>query len=187
MTPHELTVGEIAGVAEAHATAAKRAVAAGFKVIEIHAAHGYLLNEFMSPLANQRHGFPTGGPLENRIRITIETIQAIRGVIPADMPLMMKISAIDWAEGGLDGGGFGASWRVASKAAGVDLITCSWATSSCIRRWRVQARIQCAVCREAAQGIGDTDGGGRFDHAKRAGKRDRRKRAKADAVTFLAQ
>jgi 2,4-dienoyl-CoA reductase-like NADH-dependent reductase (Old Yellow Enzyme family) len=121
--PHELTTGEIAGVVEANAAAARRAIAAGFKVIEIHAAHGYLLNEFMSPLSNARTD-SYGGSFENRIRITIETIKAMRGVMPADMPLMMKISAVDWADGG---------WTVedsvklgvASKAAGVDLITCS--------------------------------------------------------------
>ncbi|HEV2202850.1 MAG TPA: NADH:flavin oxidoreductase/NADH oxidase [Bryobacteraceae bacterium] len=121
--PHELTTGEIAGLLEAFAAAARRAVAAGFKVIEIHAAHGYLLNEFMSPLSNMRTD-SYGGSFENRIRITIETIKAMRSVMPADMPLMIKISAVDWADGG---------WTVedsvklgvAAKAAGVDLITCS--------------------------------------------------------------
>jgi 2,4-dienoyl-CoA reductase-like NADH-dependent reductase (Old Yellow Enzyme family) len=121
--PHEMTTGEISDTVKAHATAAKRAVAAGFKVVEIHAGHGYLLNEFMTPLANQRTD-QYGGSFENRIRITIETIRAIRAAIPADMPLFMKISAMDWAEGG---------WTVddsvklasAAKAEGVDLITCS--------------------------------------------------------------
>jgi 2,4-dienoyl-CoA reductase-like NADH-dependent reductase (Old Yellow Enzyme family) len=121
--PHELTAGEIAGVVEAHAKAARRAVKAGFKAVEIHAAHGYLLNEFMSPLSNARTD-SYGGPLEKRIRITIETIQAVRGAIPADMPLMMKISAVDWADGGFtieDS----VKLAIAAKAAGVDLITCS--------------------------------------------------------------
>lgn len=121
--PHELTTGEIAGVVEAHAKAAKRAVAAGFRVVEIHAAHGYLLNEFLSPLSNTRTD-SYGGSLENRMRLTVETIKAVRGVIPADMPLMMKISAVDWAEGGFtveDSVQLG----IAAKAAGVDLITCS--------------------------------------------------------------
>jgi 2,4-dienoyl-CoA reductase-like NADH-dependent reductase (Old Yellow Enzyme family) len=121
--PHEMTVAEIAGVAEAHAKAAQRAVKAGFKVIEIHAAHGYLLNEFMSPLSNHRAD-AYGGSIEKRIRITIETIQAVRNVIPADMPLMMKISAIDWAEGGCSVED-SVKLAVAAKAAGVDLITCS--------------------------------------------------------------
>ena len=121
--PHELTTAEIAGVVEAHAKAAERAVKAGFKAVEIHAAHGYLLNEFMSPLSNTRTD-SYGGSLGNRIRITIETIKAVRGAIPADMPLMMKISAIDWADGGFtieDS----VQLAIAAKAAGVDLITCS--------------------------------------------------------------
>ena len=121
--PHEMTVAEIAAVTADFAKSAKRAVAAGFKVIEIHAAHGYLLNEFMSPLSNHRTD-SYGGSLENRLRITVETIQAVRGAIPTDMPLMMKISAIDWAEGGFtieDS----VKLAIAAKGAGVDLITCS--------------------------------------------------------------
>jgi 2,4-dienoyl-CoA reductase-like NADH-dependent reductase (Old Yellow Enzyme family) len=121
--PHELTEGEIAGVVGAFAAAAQRAVTAGFKIIEIHAAHGYLLNEFMTPLANRRTD-RYGGSFENRIRITLETIRAVRGAIPAEMPLFMKISAVDWAEGGWE---LADSERLASeaKAAGVDLIICS--------------------------------------------------------------
>ncbi len=121
--PHEMTVEEIAEVTEAHAKAAQRAVKAGFKVIEIHAAHGYLLNEFMSPLSNHRTD-SYGGTLEKRLRITVETIKAVRGVIPAEMPLMMKISAIDWAEGGCSIED-SVQLAIAAKAAGVDLITCS--------------------------------------------------------------
>jgi 2,4-dienoyl-CoA reductase-like NADH-dependent reductase (Old Yellow Enzyme family) len=121
--PQALTADEIQGIADAHAAAAKRAIAAGFKALEIHAAHGYLLNEFMSPLCNNRTD-QYGGSLENRIRATIETIQAVRAVMPDNMPLMMKISAVDWADGGFtveDSVELGK----AAKAAGVDLITCS--------------------------------------------------------------
>ena len=121
--PHEMTAGEIAGAVEAHAAAAKRAVKAGFKIIEIHAAHGYLLNEFMSPLCNTRTD-SYGGSLENRIRITIETAKAVRSVIPSEMPLMMKISAVDWADGGFTVED-SVQLAIAAKAAGVDLITCS--------------------------------------------------------------
>jgi 2,4-dienoyl-CoA reductase-like NADH-dependent reductase (Old Yellow Enzyme family) len=121
--PHELTTTEIADIMDAFAAAARRAVVAGFKLIEIHAAHGYLLNEFMTPLANHRSD-QYGGSFQHRIRMTIETIRAIRSVIPAEMPLSMKISAVDWAEGG---------WTiedsvllaVEAKDAGVDLIVCS--------------------------------------------------------------
>lgn len=121
--PHELTIGEIEEVVKAHVAAAKRAVAAGFKVLEIHAAHGYLLNTFMSPLSNQRKD-QYGGSLENRMRITIDTIKSIRSAIPADMPLFMKISTVDWADGGCS---VEDSVQIAraAKAAGVDLIICS--------------------------------------------------------------
>jgi len=118
-----LTSDEIADIVDAFAAAARRAVVAGFKLMEIHAAHGYLLNEFMTPLANQRSD-QYGGSFENRIRLTLETIRAIRTVIPAEMPLSMKISAADWAAGG---------WTIEdsvllaieAKKAGVDLIVCS--------------------------------------------------------------
>jgi 2,4-dienoyl-CoA reductase-like NADH-dependent reductase (Old Yellow Enzyme family) len=122
-TPHELTIDEIAGIVDAYVAAAQKAVTAGFKIIEIHAAHGYLLNEFMTPLANQRTDL-YGGSFENRTRMTMETIRAIRGKIPAEMPLFMKISAVDWAE---DGWELGDSERLAGEAkkAGVDLIICS--------------------------------------------------------------
>jgi 2,4-dienoyl-CoA reductase-like NADH-dependent reductase (Old Yellow Enzyme family) len=121
--PHELTPDEIAKIIAAFAAAARRAVAAGFKLIEIHGAHGYLLNEFMSPLANQRSD-QYGGSFENRIRFTLEVIRAVRVVIPVEMPLSMKISAVDWADGGWT---VEDSVRLAieAKKAGVDLIVCS--------------------------------------------------------------
>jgi 2,4-dienoyl-CoA reductase-like NADH-dependent reductase (Old Yellow Enzyme family) len=121
--PHVLTADEIKGVADAHAAAAKRAIAAGFRALELHAAHGYLLNEFLSPLCNSRTD-QYGGSLENRMRATIETIQAVRAVMPSDMPLTMKISAVDWADGGFTVEDSVALGK-AAKAAGVDLITCS--------------------------------------------------------------
>ncbi|MEQ1946149.1 MAG: NADH:flavin oxidoreductase/NADH oxidase [Bryobacteraceae bacterium] len=120
---HVVSVDEIKQVVAAHADAAKRAIAAGFKALEIHAAHGYFLNEFLSPLCNQRTD-EYGGSLENRMRATIETIQAIRAVMPDSMPLMMKISSVDWADGGFTVEDSVALAK-AAKAAGVDLITCS--------------------------------------------------------------
>ena len=121
--PHELASDEIAKIVEDFAAAARRAVVAGFKLIEIHAAHGYLLNEFMTPLANQRSD-EYGGSFENRIRMTLETIRAIRSAIPAEMPLSMKISAVDWADGGWTVED-SALLAVEAKKAGVDLIVCS--------------------------------------------------------------
>lgn len=95
--PQALTAGEITDVVEAFRKAAVRAKAAGFDVIEVHAAHGYLLNEFLSPLANHRTD-AYGGTYENRYRIVREVLDAVRG--EWDGPLFVRISATDYAEGG---------------------------------------------------------------------------------------
>ena len=81
--------------------AAERALAAGFQVIELHGAHGYLLHEFLSPLSNKRTD-RYGGSFENRIRFTLETVDAVRQVWPEALPLLMRLSATDWTEGGWD-------------------------------------------------------------------------------------
>jgi 2,4-dienoyl-CoA reductase-like NADH-dependent reductase (Old Yellow Enzyme family) len=97
--PRALSLDEIAELVGAFADAAGRADEAGFDVIEIHAAHGYLLHQFLSPLANQRtDGY--GGSFENRTRFLTEVVDAIRGVWPADKPLIVRLSATDWVEGG---------------------------------------------------------------------------------------
>ncbi len=85
----------------AFAAAARRAVHAGFHLVEIHAAHGYLLHEFLSPLSNQRTD-RYGGSRENRMRLVLEVAETLRRDLPADMPLFVRISATDWVEGGWD-------------------------------------------------------------------------------------
>ncbi|THU93526.1 NADH:flavin oxidoreductase 1 [Dendrothele bispora CBS 962.96] len=95
--PKELTKAGIAGLVKAWADAAKRAIRAGFDVIEIHNAHGYLLNSFISPVANHRTD-EYGGSFENRIRFTLEVVDAVRAVIPEGMPLFLRISASDRIE-----------------------------------------------------------------------------------------
>ena len=95
--PKELTKQGIKRVVAAFASAAKRAVKAGFDIIEIHNAHGYLLHEFLSPVSNKRSD-EYGGSFENRTRLTVEVVDAIRGVIPEDMPLFLRISGTDWLE-----------------------------------------------------------------------------------------
>ncbi|MBC5801117.1 MAG: NADH:flavin oxidoreductase/NADH oxidase [Candidatus Eremiobacteraeota bacterium] len=97
--PRELTVDEIATVADDFAAAARRALDAGFRIIEVHAAHGYLLHEFFSPLSNGRTD-AYGGSFENRTRIAHDVVRAIRAVTPEDVPLLVRISATDWADGG---------------------------------------------------------------------------------------
>lgn len=95
--PKEMTAQDIEELKAAFAAAARRAVAAGFDVVEIHGAHGYLLHEFLSPVANQRTD-AYGGSFENRVRLTLETVEAVRAAIPADMPLFVRVSATDWLE-----------------------------------------------------------------------------------------
>lgn len=98
-TPRALTENEIAELVKAFASAAKRAVTAGFDLVEIHAAHGYLIHQFLSPLSNTRED-EYGGSFENRIRFLLEIIDAVRSSIPDSMPLFLRISASDWLEGG---------------------------------------------------------------------------------------
>ncbi len=97
--PKELSAAEIAAHVQAFANAAIRAHKAGFKVIEIHAAHGYLLHQFLSPLSNQRHD-QYGGSFDNRVRFLLETVTAVRAVWPKELPLFVRVSATDWVDGG---------------------------------------------------------------------------------------
>jgi 2,4-dienoyl-CoA reductase-like NADH-dependent reductase (Old Yellow Enzyme family) len=122
-TPEELTKEGINKVIADFKAVTVRALAAGFKVIEIHGAHGYLINQFMSPLSNQRTD-EYGGPFENRIRLLQQVITAIRMVWPEDHPLLLRISASDWADGGWT---VDDSVRLAQvlKGNGVDLVDCS--------------------------------------------------------------
>ena len=121
--PHALTKEGIQSVVEAFAAAARRAREAGFRVVEIHGAHGYLISEFLSPLANRRSD-EYGGAFENRIRLLMEVVHAVRRTWAERWPLFVRISATDWQEGGwtLD-----ESVALARqlKDAGVDLIDCS--------------------------------------------------------------
>jgi 2,4-dienoyl-CoA reductase-like NADH-dependent reductase (Old Yellow Enzyme family) len=121
--PAEMTHGDIASVGAAFVSAAQRALAAGFQVVELHFAHGYLVHEFLSPLSNRRTD-QYGGSFENRIRFALETAQAVRAVWPERLPLFVRISASDWVEGGWD---IDQSVEFARRlrGLGVDLIDCS--------------------------------------------------------------
>jgi 2,4-dienoyl-CoA reductase-like NADH-dependent reductase (Old Yellow Enzyme family) len=99
--PHALTVAELGEVREAFVAATRRAVEAGFDVVEIHAAHGYLLHQFLSPIANRRSD-EYGGSLENRMRFPLEIFDIVRTAFPADKPVWARISATDWVPGGWD-------------------------------------------------------------------------------------
>jgi len=100
-TPHALSVEEIGALVAQFRDAARRADAAGFDTVEIHAAHGYLLHEFLSPLSNARDD-AYGGSLANRARLLREIVAAVREVWPAPRPLLVRVSATDWAPGGWD-------------------------------------------------------------------------------------
>ena len=122
-TPQELAVEEIRQVIADFAAAARRALAAGFDVIELHAAHGYLGHQFNSPLSNRRTD-AYGGSFDNRTRFVREMVAAVRKEWPERLPLMVRVSATDWVEGGWDG----AQTVVLAKelkALGVDCIDCS--------------------------------------------------------------
>ncbi len=123
LVPSELSITEIATIVNQFKQAAKRALDAGFQIIELHGAHGYLINEFLSPLSNRRTD-QYGGPFENRIRFLLEIIESIKQVWPDSLPIFLRISATDWAEGG---------WTEADsiqlanlvKDKGIDLMDCS--------------------------------------------------------------
>src|ERR1700722_19965556 len=94
----ETGIDDIVGAFEA---GARRALSAGFKLLEIHAAHGYLFHEFLSPISNHRDD-QYGGSLENRMRLLLRVVERVRGLMPEEMPLFVRISATDWVEGGWD-------------------------------------------------------------------------------------
>ena len=121
--PTALDAGGVQQVVADFRAAAQRALEAGFKVIELHGAHGYLLHQFLSPLSNQRTD-AYGGSFENRVRLLLEVVAATREVWPEELPLIVRLSATDWMEGG---------WNAEEtvqlsallKTRGVDLIDCS--------------------------------------------------------------
>src|SRR5512133_1870207 len=100
-TPLALDAAGLRGVVASFAAAARRAAAAGFRAVEVHAAHGYLLHQFLSPLSNRRED-AYGGSFENRTRLVREVVTAVRAAWPEPLPLLVRISATDWAEHGWD-------------------------------------------------------------------------------------
>ncbi|MFK7962135.1 MAG: NADH:flavin oxidoreductase/NADH oxidase [Phycisphaerales bacterium] len=121
--PHELTIAEIQSITQSFAAAAARAVKAGFEVVELHFAHGYLGHSFLSPLMNKRSdGY--GGPFDHRVSFLIDTARAVRAAMPDELALLVRLSCTDWVDGG---------WTIEDsveasrllKREGVDLIDCS--------------------------------------------------------------
>lgn len=122
-TPCAMTTADIAEVVAAFRQAAERALHCGFDVLEVHAAHGYLIHEFLSPFSNTRTD-EYGGPFEHRIRLCKEVIAAVRAVWPERAPLFVRLSCTDWVEGGWDLEQSVALARIL-RGEGVDLIDCS--------------------------------------------------------------
>jgi 2,4-dienoyl-CoA reductase-like NADH-dependent reductase (Old Yellow Enzyme family) len=121
--PREMSAAEIEEVVHQFQEAARRSLQAGFEVVELHMAHGYLFHQFYSPLINHRSD-RYGGSFENRIRFALETVQAVRQVWPRSLPLFVRISCTDWVEGGWDlAQSIDLSLRF--KDCGVDLVDCS--------------------------------------------------------------
>jgi 2,4-dienoyl-CoA reductase-like NADH-dependent reductase (Old Yellow Enzyme family) len=121
--PRPLAEGEIGDIVEAFRAAARRALTAGFEVVEIHAAHGYLLHEFLSPLVNHRSD-AYGGSFDGRVRLCLEVVDGVRSVWPERMPVFVRLSCSDWVAGGWD---LEQSVELARRLRerGVDLVDCS--------------------------------------------------------------
>ena len=168
--PEALDDAGIARVVRAFGTAARRAVGAGARIIELHAAHGYLLHEFLSPLSNRRDD-RYGGSFENRTRILRETVEAVRAVLPDGDGLLVRISGTDWAEGG---------WTVEDSVAlarqlmplGADVCDCSSGGTRPAHADSRRRRLPGAIRRTRAPGNRHADRGGGADHRAGAGGAD---------------
>jgi 2,4-dienoyl-CoA reductase-like NADH-dependent reductase (Old Yellow Enzyme family) len=122
-SPRAMTPADLAAVKGQFIGASRRALEAGFDVVEIHAAHGYLLHQFLSPITNRRDD-DYGGSFTNRVRFPLEVAQAVRAVWPDDRPMFMRISSTDWVDGGWDlSSSIGLAKQL--KVMGVDLVDCS--------------------------------------------------------------
>ena len=150
--PKELSADDIAGLVEAFAAAARRALAAGFEVAEIHGAHGYLIHEFLSPLANQRAD-EYGGDLAGRSRFLLEVVRAVRAVWPDDKPLLVRLSATDWVHDGWD---VQQTVEVARSLAGegVDLVDVSSGGLSPDQQIALRPGYQVPFARQVREGSG---------------------------------
>ncbi|HVB55714.1 MAG TPA: NADH:flavin oxidoreductase/NADH oxidase [Candidatus Acidoferrales bacterium] len=182
--PTALDESGIRGIVQSFVDAARRAWEAGFQVMEIHAAHGYLIHEFLSPLTNRRTD-SYGGSLDNRIRFACEVVSAVRRVWPASQPLFVRISATDWVDGGWD---VDQSIYLAKKIGplGVDLIDCSSGGADPRQKIPVQAGYQVPFAQKIRDQAGIlTAAVGMITEASQASAILRE--GKADVVTFARE
>ncbi len=169
--PLALDAAGLARVREAFVAAAKRAMRLGIDAIELHAAHGYLLHQFLSPIANQRTD-QYGGSLQNRMRFPLEVFDAVRAAVPENKPVGVKISATDWVEGGWD---LAQSVEFAKelKTRGVDWIDASSGGVSPLQKIPLGPGYQVPFAQAITPGDRRHHHGGRPDHGSEAGRRDR--------------
>ncbi|NYZ62618.1 NADH:flavin oxidoreductase/NADH oxidase [Luteimonas deserti] len=155
-SPRPLDAAGIADVVDAFRAGAVRAREAGFELAEIHAAHGYLLHQFLSPLANDRDD-AWGGSFDNRVRLLLDVVDAVRGVWPERLPLWVRVSATDWVDGGWD---LAQTLRLAHllKARGVDLIDTSSGGLSPLQSIDVAPGYQVPFARRLREGAGIATG-----------------------------
>jgi 2,4-dienoyl-CoA reductase-like NADH-dependent reductase (Old Yellow Enzyme family) len=150
--PIEASAADLSGLRAAFRAAAERALAAGFRWLELHAAHGYLLHSFLSPLSNRRSD-AYGGSFDNRIRFVLEVVREVRGVWPERLPLAVRLSCTDWMEGG---------WAIDDsvelsrrlKGEAVDLIDCSSGGSSPLAKVPLAPGYQVEFARAVRRGAG---------------------------------
>ena len=164
-TPKEMTRADMNAVRDAHVSAAQRGIAAGFDLLELHYAHGYLLSSFLSPLTNKRTD-AYGGSLENRLRYSLEVLAAVREVWPEEKPLSVRISATDWADDGTTPED-AVAFAEAFKAHGADVVDVStgqvWPEQKPIygRMWQTpfaeRVRLEAAVATMAVGNIYEPD------------------------------
>jgi 2,4-dienoyl-CoA reductase-like NADH-dependent reductase (Old Yellow Enzyme family) len=154
--PHALTLPEIDEVVAQFERGARLSLAAGFRVVEIHMAHGYLLNEFLSPLVNLRDD-AYGGDFAGRTRLPLRVVDAVRAAWPAGLPLFVRISATDWADGGwtLDDS---VVFARALKERGVDLVDCSSGGNVSWAKIEVHPGYQVPFARAVREGAGIATG-----------------------------
>lgn len=155
-----MTLQDISDLKTAWAAAVRRAIKAGFDVIEIHNAHGYLLHSFLSPVSNQRTD-AYGGSFENRVRLTLEIVELTRAEMPKDMPLFLRLSATDGLDTNPDF--TGESWTVADSARlapllaerGVDLLDVSSSGNSPLQKIKAGPGYQTPFAKEIKRAVGD--------------------------------
>ena len=168
--PRALTVDEIHAIVDQFRDAAWRAYDIGFDAVEIHAAHGYLLSQFLDPLINERED-EYGGSFKNRIRMLVEVVDAVRSVVPDTMPVLVRVSATDWAAGG---------WGSRPDRRPCQSVEGAWRRSGgCFHRRHDsgcghsgQARLSGSVLGAGAFASWNPNHGGRSDHQAEAGQED---------------